>query len=201
MDETRPDDSEPRTPSHRLPPQPTEELKYDVDPPGTWVQESRITWKHNRFDVSVLTMVLISAVTFFIPLFNGLLAGAFGGFHAGRVRRALGAALIASVAVPGALYVLFNVFSVGGVRVFSGLGFTGWTALHVIGLFLGALSGAASRPLFSGDSRLAFAPRVTEPPLPGQGDAARVPPEASRSFSADLPTPRGDLPNGPGRGE
>ena len=201
MDETKTDVSEPRTPSHRLPPRPTEELQYDVDPPGTRVQESHITWKHNRFDVSVVTMVLISAVTFFMPLFNGLLGGAFGGFHAGRVRRALGAALIASVVVPGALYVLFNVFSVGGLRMFYGLGFTGWTVLHVIGLFLGALSGVASRPLFSGDSRLAFAPRVTEPPLPGRGDGASVPPEESRSQAADRPTPRGDLPNGPGRGE
>ena len=200
MDETDTDVSEPRNTSHRLPPRPTEALKYESDPLNTRVEDSHITWKHNRFDVSVVTMVLISAVTFFIPLFNGLLAGAFGGFHAGRMRRALAAAFIASVVVPPALYVLFNVFSVGGIRMFYGLGFTGWAALHVIGLFLGAISGAASRPLFADDGGTVFASHFTGAPLPAQGGVGTGLPEEPRSDSADLPTTRGGLPNGPVRG-
>lgn len=178
-----------------------EQIAYSDLPLDARVEESRVVWKHNRFDVSVLTMVLISAVTFFIPLFNGLLAGTFGGFHAGRPRRALAAALVTAVAVPATLYVFFNVFSVGSVRVFYGMGWLNWTMLHAIGLFIGALAGASSRPMFSGDVRAVLAPRVSGAPLLAQGDVAPVLPEGSRDFSRDLPTTQVSPPSGPVRGE
>ena len=175
--------------------------EYSPFPPDTRVEESRVVWKHNRFDVSVLTMVLISAVTFFIPLFNGLLAGTFGGFHAGRPRRALAAALVASVVVPAAFFVAFNVFSVGSVRVFYGLGWWNWTMLHVIGLFIGALCGASSRPVWTGEVPVFRSQYVSGPPLLAQGDVAPALPEGSRDFSRDLPTTRVSPPSGPVRGE
>ncbi|RKH61767.1 hypothetical protein [Corallococcus aberystwythensis] len=151
MDETYTDDPDRITNSTRRLQLRDEQVRYEELPPDVRVEESRIVWRHNRFDVSVLTMVLMSGVTFFIPLLNGLFGGVFGGFHAGRPLRALAAALIASVVVPATLYVGFNVFSVGGVRVFYGLGWLNWTMLHAIGLFIGALCGAYSRPVFSGE--------------------------------------------------
>ncbi|XHF23474.1 hypothetical protein NR792_24175 [Corallococcus exercitus] len=201
MDETYSEDSGNVTnSSHRLPLK-NEQVKYEEMPLDTRVEESRVVWKHNRFDVSVVTMVLISAVTFFIPLFNGLLAGTFGGFHAGRPRRALGAALVTAVTVPVALFVLFNVFSFGGMRVFYGMGWLNWTMLHAIGLFIGALAGAASRPLFTGETPAFLSRRVSGAPLLAQGDVAPALPEGSRDFSRDLPTTRVSPPSGPVRGE
>ncbi|QAT88615.1 hypothetical protein EJ065_7090 [Corallococcus coralloides] len=201
MDETYVEEPERvARPAHRYPLE-NGRADYVTFPPGTRVEESRIVWKHNRFDVSVLTMVLISTVTFFIPLFNGLLAGTFGGFHAGRPRRALAAAAVASVVVPAAFYVAFNVFSVGGVRIFLGLGWGNWTLLHVIGLFIGALCGAASRPVFTGEVPVFRTQYVSGAPLLAQGDAAPALPEGSRDFSRDLPTTRVSPPSGPVRGE
>ncbi|EAU63137.1 hypothetical protein STIAU_0677 [Stigmatella aurantiaca DW4/3-1] len=92
------------------------------------------------------TMVFISLITFFIPLLNGLLGGAFGGYHAGQMKRALGAALVTSILVPA---ILLSAYALAGphlVRLFSGLGTWGWIGLHVTGTFLGAAAGAASRP-------------------------------------------------------
>lgn len=201
MDETYTEESERvARPGHRSAPVDTR-APYSENPSGLRVEESRIVWKHNRFDVSVLTMVLISAVTFFIPLFNGLLAGVFGGFHAGRPRRALAAALVASVVVPATFYVAFNVFSVGSVRVFYGLGWWNWTMLHVIGLFIGALCGASSRPVFTGEVPIFRSQYVSGAPLLTQGDVAPALPEGSRDFSRDLPTTRVSPPSGPVRGE
>ncbi|CAM3642795.1 Lipoprotein [Corallococcus soli] len=201
MDETYTDVPERSRPSRRLPPLPNEELKYESHPLNTRVEESRIVWNHNRLKVSVMTMVLISLATFFIPLFNGLLAGVFGGFHAGRPRRALGAALATAIVVPGALYTLFYVFGLGSVRIFSGLGFTTWSLLHAFGLFVGAITGAASRPMFSGEAPFIVAPRVSGAPLLAQGDVAPTLPEGSHDHSRDLATTRVVPPTGPVRGE
>lgn len=202
MDETYTDAPERQGPSHRLPPLPNETLEYESHPLNMRVVHTHIDWKHNRFNVSLVTMVLISLSTFFIPLFNGLLAGAFGGFHAGKPRRALGAALVTAIVVPGVLYTLFNVFGVGGVRIFSGMGFTAWSILHAIGVFVGAITGAASRPIFSGEVPVITGPLVVSgAPLLAQGDVAPILPEGSHDSSRDLPTTRVVPPNGPVRGE
>ncbi|AFE07546.1 hypothetical protein COCOR_07457 [Corallococcus coralloides DSM 2259] len=201
MDETYTEDSDRVTNSSDRLHLRNAQVDYTVLPPGVRVEESYFTLKHNRFDVSVLTMVLISAITFFIPLFNGLLAGTFGGFHAGRPRRALAAAAVASVVVPAAFYVAFNVFSVGGERIFLGLGWGNWTLLHVIGLFIGALCGAASRPVFTGEVPVFRTQYVSGAPLLAQGDVAPALPEGSRDFSRDLPTTQVSPPSGPVRGE
>ncbi len=176
---------------------------YAAAPPDTRVEESRFIWKRNRFDVSVLTMTLISAVTFFMPLLNGLLAGTFGGFHAGRPRRALAAALVAAVLVPASFFVAYNVFSVGSERLFYGLGWVNWTILNAIGLFIGALCGASSRPMFSGEITpgYAYPSGISGAPLLTQGDVAPALPEGSRDLSRDLPTTQVSPPSGAGREE
>lgn len=202
MDETYLDVPANRELAQRVEALPHGRIEYSEDPADLRVvEDSTVAWKHNRLKVSVLTMVLISLSTFYFPLFNGLLAGAFGGFHAGQPRRAMGAALITAIVVPVTLYVAFEVFGVGSVRIFSGLGFTGWSVLHAICLFLGALSGASSRPLFSGDIPLIFTPHVSGAPLLARGDVAPVLPEGTRDSSRDLPLATALPPSGPVRGE
>ncbi|NBD10039.1 hypothetical protein [Corallococcus silvisoli] len=199
MDETDTDVPANRELAQRVEALPHERINY-VEVPANLrvVEDSSVAWKHNRFKVSVLTMVLISLSTFFFPMFNGLLAGAFGGFHAGQPRRALGAALVTAVVVPVTLYVAFDVFGVGTVRIFSGLGFTAWSVLHAICVFIGALAGASSRPLFSGDIPIVYAPPA---PLLAEGEVEPALPEGSRDFSRDLPLATALPPNGPVRGE
>jgi hypothetical protein len=130
---------------------------------GVMVRESPSTGveiKHRGLFIGAFTMVFVSAILFFAPFFNSLLAGAFGGFFAKRWGRAFGAAAIASVAVP-ALFAFFYGFDTPDfLYLFYGLGFWGWTALHVVGLFIGTASGVYSRPLAE---RRGFRREVTVP--------------------------------------
>jgi hypothetical protein len=103
---------------------------------------------HNRgFIIATLTMVFVSALLFFAPVLNSLLGGVFGGFYARRWGRALASAAVASVAVPGLFLFLYGWDTPDLNYMFYGLGFGGFTALHILGTFLGALAGVASRPL------------------------------------------------------
>jgi hypothetical protein len=115
---------------------------------GVLVRSDQVTLKHRGFMIAAFTMVFVSFITFYIPFLNALLGGAFGGFFAKRWGPAFGAAAVASVAVPGLLAFLYDFGTRGGFLFFlSGLGFWGWTALHVAGMFIGAASGVYSRPL------------------------------------------------------
>ncbi|MFP2959938.1 hypothetical protein ACLEPN_19410 [Myxococcus sp. 1LA] len=122
---------------------------------------------HSRFIVSTLVMVITSLVLFFAPMFNGLLAGAFGGFHARRMPRALAAAAFSAVAVPATLAFLLFIGTATQGHVFYGLGFWGYTALYVIGLFIGAVTGAISHPFWTtyrvGTPASVSAPRTRVP--------------------------------------
>lgn len=128
------------------PPRPIDQMEV---PPGTIIipEGNYIHPKHNIFIGAVVAMVLTSLLIFWAPLFNGLLGGAIGGFLARRWGRALGAALVASLLVPGIIAFAFAFDEPDFQRFFSGLGFDGWFILHVIGTFIGALSGVASQPL------------------------------------------------------
>jgi hypothetical protein len=102
--------------------------------------------KHRGLVISAFTMVFVSTILFFVPGLNSLMAGAFGGFFAKRWGRAFGAAVVASVAVPALFAFLYNAFDTPDFyNLFYGLGFGGWTALHIVGLFIGAASGVYSR--------------------------------------------------------
>ncbi|QDE93364.1 hypothetical protein BHS06_32690 [Myxococcus xanthus] len=122
---------------------------------------------HNRFIVSTLVMAFISLTLFFLPMFNGLLAGTFGGFHARRLPRALGAAALSAVAVPAALAFFLFIGSATQGHIFYGLGFWGYTALYVIGIFIGAVTGAISHPFWTsykiGEPATVSAPRAQVP--------------------------------------
>lgn len=96
--------------------------------------------------VDVSYMVVPALVLFFAPLLNGFLGGVAGGFRAGRFRRALPAALAASLAVPALLFALYSFPGAGLHRMLSGLGFEGFALLNALGLLLGAVTGVLCNP-------------------------------------------------------
>jgi hypothetical protein len=160
--------------------EPARKVHYASLPPDVTLKPSEIYFKDNVFTVSVATMVITGLVIFFIPLFNGLLAGAFGGYHAGRMKRALGAALASSVITPAIILFFYSfayTFELSQPsNLFWGLGIGGWVALHVIGTFIGAVSGAASRPLITERNLHRYVP-VSATPVP----QSAVAPSLSRS--------------------
>lgn len=137
-------------------------------PAGIGMRNEEFYFKHNRFIVSVATMLVTGFVVFFVPLFNGLIAGAFGGFHARTMRRALGAALVTSIALPAFIALFSFLAGPHQLRIFGGLGFWGWTALFVIGTFIGAATGPASSELLTEDFS------ATPDPVPADGPAYRT---------------------------
>ncbi|QRN98424.1 hypothetical protein JRI60_05030 [Archangium violaceum] len=106
-----------------------------------------VEFKRRGLIIGALTMISVSFITFYIPFLNALLGGVFGGFFAKRWGRAFGAAAIASVAVPAIIAFLYGFDTPDLLYFMYGLGFWGWTALHVVGMFIGAASGVYSRPL------------------------------------------------------
>lgn len=172
--------------------EPLRHVEYATLPPDVTLKPNtnEIPLKHTIFVVSTATMVIISLITFWVPLFNGLLAGAFGGYHAGRMKRALAAAAVNSVMVPAIIAFAHLMSEQPALLFLSGLTFWGWVALHVIGTFIGAITGAASRPLITerNMARYAYVNAARTP----RSDAA---PERSRSETSAVP------PNGPVRAE
>jgi hypothetical protein len=106
-----------------------------------------VEFKNRGLVIGVLTMTAVSLITFYIPFLNALLGGVFGGFFAKRWGRAFKAAAIASVAVPATLAFFYGFDTPDLLYFMYGLGFWGWTALHVAGMFIGAAAGVYSRPL------------------------------------------------------
>lgn len=176
--------------------------KYSPLPPDVTFKDEEITLKHKNFVVSTATMIITSLVTFFIPLFNGLLGGTFGGFHARRLPRALAAATVSAVAVPAFIRFLYLFDTPDFLRMFYGLGFNGWALLHVIGTFIGAVAGVASRPLaLTGRLHRARA-GVSASRVPAPGAVLPPPPTRSRaSVTRDVVEVRANPPSGPVRGE
>ncbi|WP_164019831.1 hypothetical protein [Pyxidicoccus trucidator] len=144
-------------------------------PPGIGMKPETIVLKRPILIGSILTMVIGTTVTFWIPFFNGLIGGVFGGYHAGRMKRALAAATVTSIVVPGALYVLLFMSRNDSAYLFYGLGFRGWALLHIIGTFIGAVAGAASRPLTTGDylPRAPLGVSASPTPVPGAAPMSR----------------------------
>ncbi len=126
--------------------EPARHVEYAELPPGITLRPDEIAVKRPIFVVSVAVMVFTSLITFWMPFFNGLLGGAFGGFHAGRVKRALAAAAASSVMVPAILAFAHFMSEQPRLLFLMGLTTWEWLAFHVAGTFLGALAGAFSRP-------------------------------------------------------
>ncbi len=129
--------------------EPPRRVEYATMPSDITLRPDVITLKRPLFIASAVIMILISLSLFWIPFFSGLFGGTFGGFHAGKMRRAVAAAVVCSVMVP-ALVIFLHAFSEQPSLLFlSGFTFWEWVVAHVAGTLLGAVAGAASRPLFT----------------------------------------------------
>lgn len=106
-----------------------------------------IPFKNRGLTIGAFTMVFVSLITFWMPFLNGMLGGVFGGFFARRWKRAFLAAAMASVAVPATIAFLYGFDTPDLLYFMYGLGFWRWTALHVLGMFIGAAAGVYSRPV------------------------------------------------------
>lgn len=103
--------------------------------------------KNRGFTIAAFTMTFVGLITFWMPFLNGMLGGVFGGFFAKRWKRGFAAAAFASVAVPAAIAFLYGFDTPDLLYFMYGLGFWRWTALHVLGTFVGMAAGVYSRPL------------------------------------------------------
>ncbi|MFP2928039.1 hypothetical protein ACLESO_23125 [Pyxidicoccus sp. 3LG] len=175
---------------------------YAELPPDVTMKPETIPVHHKIFIVSTLVMIITSLATFYLPLFSGLLAGTFGGFHAGRLKRALAAAAVTAVAVPALLRFLMLLAEENSNYLFWGLGFWGWTAVHVVGTFIGAAAGAASRPVLSGEFLQRAPASVSASPVPAPGVVPPPRPATStETVTRDAAATRVPPPSGPARGE
>lgn len=129
--------------------EPPRDVEYASLPPDVTLKSEEITLKRPIFVVSVAVMIFFSFILFWLPVFNGLLGGALGGYHAGRMKRALAAGVVTSVVVP----LLLAFFSFFGeqpqLRFLMGLTFRDWIIVHVISTLIGAAGGAWMRPRIS----------------------------------------------------
>ncbi|WXH30280.1 hypothetical protein WA016_04250 [Myxococcus stipitatus] len=125
------------------------EFRFEQLPTDVTFKPDTILFRRKPFVTSVLVMLITSFAVFYVPLFNGFLAGAFGGFHARTLRRALWAAVVSAIVMP--LVFSFFAFLAGPteLRIFGGIGFWGWAITYAISLLIGAATGAYSRPLLS----------------------------------------------------
>jgi hypothetical protein len=141
--------AEDKTPPSYATEPPPGHVAFASIPPDITIKPDLITLKRPFFISSVAIMVFTSFFFFWMPGFNGLLGGSFGGYHAGTMKRALAAAVVCSVMVPALMAFLFYFSQQPGLHFLLGLTFKQWVGVHVIGTFLGAIGGAASRPLFT----------------------------------------------------
>lgn len=96
--------------------------------------------------VAAVWMVLVSVLLFFLPVVNGLIGGAVGGYKAGSVKRGLGAALLPALAAGIGIWVILAIFNAPILGFLSGLAFGLWALISSIGLLVGATIGGAIAP-------------------------------------------------------
>lgn len=88
-------------------------------------------------------MALLMAALYWLPVVNGILAGAIGGYRAGTVSHGALAAGLAAPATLLSLWILLVVVAAPAVPLVASLGPVAEVALSVIALFLGAAAGGA----------------------------------------------------------
>jgi hypothetical protein len=98
---------------------------------------------HSSIIVGSLWMIGLTLVLFFLPLLNGLIGGAVGGYKVGGVGRALLAALLPAVVVGVGLWILFAVAHVPFWGVVAGLTAAALVVLADVGMIIGAVIGGA----------------------------------------------------------
>jgi len=97
----------------------------------------------NRTNVFVASiwMIAISLLLFFMPVLNGIIGGAVGGYKAGSPSRGMIAALLPAVIVGAGLWLLLGVMDSPVLGFFAGAAGGLLVLLADVGLFIGALIG------------------------------------------------------------
>ena len=111
------------------------------DTTGVW---SAPNPRHLDLWVSTLWMTIWVLVFSWLPIFNGFVAGAFGGWRARTLRRALFAVLISTLVWGGALWMGLKARGQSN-GFFMGMRFSTWVAVTVVSLLCGAWLGVVSR--------------------------------------------------------
>lgn len=93
--------------------------------------------------VCALWMIVISMLLFFLPVVNGLIGGAVGGYKAGSAMRGLGAAILPAIISGIGIWVLLAVFALPVIGFLAGVAVGVWALVSSIGLLIGALIGGA----------------------------------------------------------
>ncbi len=93
--------------------------------------------------IGSIWMVLLSLALFFVPLVNGLIAGAVGGYKVGGVGRALIAAILPAFIVGVGLWIAFAFFDAPVWGFLAGAAVGMIILLSDVGLFIGAVVGGA----------------------------------------------------------
>ncbi len=96
--------------------------------------------KSNVF-TAALWMVGITVGLFFLPLINGLIGGAVGGYKAGDWKRALAAAVIPAAVVTAALWLILIALGLPVIGFVAGATAGVLILLADVGIFVGALAG------------------------------------------------------------
>lgn len=96
--------------------------------------------------VCALWMIVISVLLFFLPVINGLIGGAVGGYKAGSASRGLGAAILPAIIVGVGIWLLLAVFNAPILGFLAGMAFGLWALVSSIGLLIGAAIGGAMSP-------------------------------------------------------
>lgn len=91
--------------------------------------------------IASLWMVGISVALFFLPLINGLVGGAVGGYKAGTWKRGLIAALIPAAVVSVATWVILIAADAPVIGLFTGTAVGVLILLADMGIFVGAAIG------------------------------------------------------------
>ena len=99
---------------------------------------------HTSVVAGALWMVGLSLALFFVPGFNGLIAGLVGGYLVGSIGRAVAAAVLPALVVAFGLWVLLAALGMPILGFFAGGAITILIVLSELGLFLGAALGAAA---------------------------------------------------------
>lgn len=91
--------------------------------------------------IGSLWMVIVTLALFFLPLINGLVGGAVGGYKVGNWKRALAAAVLPAVVATAAIWLIIAALGAPVLGLFGGLAVGVIVILADIGIFLGAALG------------------------------------------------------------
>lgn len=97
--------------------------------------------ENDNIVLASIYMVLITLALFFLPLLNGIIGGAVGGYKAGTPGRAMLAALLPAVVVGAGLWIIFGVFGGPVLGFFAGAAAGLLVILADVGMFIGAVIG------------------------------------------------------------